>query len=92
MGTVLTCPLPAGARIVSARSYQGETWMTVQLQLPAEVLDRLSTALELASRLTGSDRLPVLVGAVADECCGEWWRQAEEQARQMGAGEGWHGS
>ena len=78
--STLRYPLPKGMRVV-ARTGQGtETVFIVQMALPGPVLDLLSEALDLASRITGSLRFGALLTAVSQEFVGTWSAPASDVA------------
>jgi len=77
---MLTYPLPTGIRVVGTTR---ET-MTLQTTLPTPVVELLAYALELAGRLTGSDKAGAQVSAICQEVISEW----RAQAAATGHGEG----
>jgi hypothetical protein len=70
-------PWPVGVKILRERP---ET-VTLHMTLPRGVAEMLADALELAARLTGSEKLGTQMAAIASECMGEWQAQAAEAHR-----------
>jgi hypothetical protein len=83
----LSTPLPRGIQIqrVVHDLGGGEPTCVLSVALPWGVVDLLAQTLELAARLTGSDKVGANVTAICLECSGEWSAQAAE----AGHLEGW---
>lgn len=84
MATTLPYPMPEGVRVLR----ESPETVTLLLTLPRGVAELLSVALELAGRLTQSDKPGAQIAAVCMEVVGEWSAQAEEQQRQARGGRG----
>jgi hypothetical protein len=71
----LQYPLPTVFRVLRA----DEETMTVQMTLPTGVMDLLSEALEIAGRLTGSDKGGAQIATLCQEFLGTWLAIAADQ-------------
>ena len=83
----LAHPLPQGMRIVRATAgTDGEPIYTVVMSVPEGVLSLFSEVLELAGRLSGSEKLGALLTAMCAECVSTWLPAAEARARRLNGG------
>lgn len=65
--------LPPGLRVLSVRGRPGEEPVyRLEMCLPEGVVDLLSEVLELAGRLSGSERLGGLLAVMCMECVSSW--------------------
>lgn len=76
----LGCPLPPGVKIIR----MSEAGTTLLVSLPTEVVDLWAQVLEIASRLTGSDRMGMLISAMSQECMSSWAPLLALQMQQRG--------
>jgi hypothetical protein len=63
------------------------TWC-LSVALPEGVVEVLAQTLELAARLTGSDKVGANIVAICLECLGEWSAQAAEAGHLEGLSDG----
>jgi hypothetical protein len=69
---MLRTPLPPGLKIVATNPAGTTMLLTLQCTLPLEIVDDLAETLELAARMTGSDKLGAQLAAVTAECRSTW--------------------
>ena len=88
----LSYPLPKGVEIQNVWNDGPGQERTYQLcvSLPEGVVELLAQALELAARLSGSDKVGANLANICLEVIGEWSAQAEE-AGHMRKLEGYDG-
>src|SRR6185369_17635129 len=75
----LPFPFPPGCRVVSTHpTASGEVLVTLQMTLPWGVAEVWATTLEMAGRMTGSDRLGAMLAAIAAEVLSTWQPALED--------------
>ena len=70
--TTLSRPLPAGMRVINRAGTGKDSLLVVQVSLPIAVWSLLAETMDLAGRMTGSDKAGAQLAMICAEALSTW--------------------